>query len=153
MDVLPADRSATLIGRVLDPEQGGPCAVATRRDTAADLSAQQATMSALLERSDAVEVVRSAVGGRTWAWEELLGNTLAGVWDRPHLLAPVDLQVIKAAGVTFAQSLLERVIEERASGDPAQAAEIRRQMTDVVGTSTAQVRPGSPEAARAKEVL
>jgi fumarylacetoacetate (FAA) hydrolase family protein len=152
-EVLPADRSATLIGRVLDPEQAGPCVVAVRGDTAVDLSAVEPTMSDLLERSDAVDVVRSAVGGRTWALEELLGNTLAGAWDRPHLLAPVDLQVIKAAGVTFARSLLERVIEERAKGDPAQAAEIRRQMADVVGESTAQVRPGSPAAARAKEVL
>ena len=153
MDVLPADRSATLIGRVLDPEQGGPCVVAVRGDTAVDLSAVEPTMSDLLERSDAVDVVRSAVGGRTWAVEELLGNTLAGVWDRPHLLAPVDLQVIKAAGVTFAHSLLERVIEERAAGDPAQAGEIRRRMADVVGQSTALVRPGSPEAAKAKEIL
>ncbi len=152
-DVLPADRSAVLVGRMLDPEQGGPCVVAVRGDTAVDLTAVEPTVSDLLERSDAVDVVRSAVGGRTWAVEELLGNTLAGERDRPHFLAPVDLQVIKAAGVTFARSMLERVIEERASGDPAQAAEIRRQVADVVGGTITQVRPGSPEAARAKEVL
>lgn len=152
-DILPADRSAVLVGRVLDPEQRGPCVVAVRGDTAVDLSAVEPTMSDLLERSDAVDVVRQAPGGRTWPVEDLLGSTLAGAWDHAHFLAPVDLQVIKAAGVTFARSMLERVIEERASGDPAQAAEIRRQVADVVGGTITQVRPGSQEAARAKEVL
>src|SRR5690606_35868666 len=73
--------------------------------------------------------------------------------DVPHLLAPVDLQVIKAAGVTFARSLLERVIEERTGGDPAQAARVRARVGEVVGGTLDGVRPGTPQAARAKDLL
>lgn len=152
-DILPADGAATLAARLHDPEAGGPCVVAVRGDTVVDLTEVEPTMSDLLERSDATDVVRTAPGGRTWPLGEVLEATLAGSRDRPHLLAPVDLQVIKAAGVTFVRSMLERVIEERAKGDPGQAAEIRRQLAEVVGGAVTQVRPGSEEAANAKQVL
>jgi len=68
-------------------------------------------------------------------------------------LAPIDLQAVKAAGVTFAVSLVERVIEERARGDLAAAAAIREEVRRLVGADLARLRPGSPEAARLKEVL
>jgi fumarylacetoacetate (FAA) hydrolase family protein len=71
----------------------------------------------------------------------------------PWLLAPCDLQAIKAAGVTFVASMLERVIEEQARGDPAKAEGVRRKIAGIVGDNLRSVRPGSAEAARVKEVL
>jgi fumarylacetoacetate (FAA) hydrolase family protein len=72
---------------------------------------------------------------------------------QPWLLAPIDLQVVKAAGVTFAVSMLERVIEERARGNPSAAAAIRAEITRLVGDDLSKLIPGSPEAMRLKEVL
>jgi fumarylacetoacetate (FAA) hydrolase family protein len=151
--VMPTDASAaTLVGRVLDPEVG-PCVVSVRGDTVVDITAAAPTMSDLLDHSDAVDLARSATGGRSWSLGELLESSLTGDRSRPHLLAPFDLQVIKAAGVTFAKSMLERVIEENAKGDPTRADDIRQHLSDVVGGAIAQVTPGTPEAARVKEVL
>ena len=118
--VMPTDAfAATLVGRVLDPEVG-PCVVTVRGDDVVDITASAPTMSDLLDRSDAVELARSATSNRSWSLAELLESSLTGDRTRPHLLAPFDLQVIKAAGVTFARSMLERVIEENAKGDPTQ---------------------------------
>ncbi len=85
----------------------------------------------------------------------MLANTPADLRDpgSPWLLAPIDLQAIKAAGVTFAISMLERVIEERARGDSAAAATIRQEVTRLVGDDLSKLKPGSAEAARLKEVL
>ena len=150
---LPQDvDEAVLVGRLLDP-QLGPCLVAVRGGELVDLTASGPTMSDLLDRPDRVEVVRSAAGGRTWALDEVLSATAARDDARARLLAPFDLQVLKAAGVTFARSMLERVIEEGAKGDPGRAAEVRARVLEVVGGAVAAVRPGTPEAARLKEVL
>ncbi|MFM9442363.1 fumarylacetoacetate hydrolase family protein [Streptomyces acidiscabies] len=146
-----ADR-ATLVARVHDPEYDGPCVAAVRGELVVDLTALAPTVSDLMERDDAAAIVREADGGRTWRLDGLLAAP-AGRRDVPHLLAPIDLQVIKAAGVTFARSLLERVIEERTGGDPAQAARIRARVAQVVGGTLAGIRPGSPEADKAKELL
>ncbi|PJE97316.1 fumarylacetoacetate hydrolase [Streptomyces carminius] len=152
--VLPddADRAA-LVARVHDPQWDGPCVAAVRGEQVVDLTAIVPTVSGLLERDDAGTVVREAGGGRVWPLAELLEATATGRRDLPHLLAPVDLQVIKAAGVTFARSLLERVIEERAGGDPARAAQVRERVRQAVGGALDGLRPGSPQAARAKELL
>ena len=151
--VLPTDAAAAaLVGRVQDPE-AGPCVVAVRGEEVVDLTAVAPTMSDLLERDDVLSVAHSAAPGRSWRLAELLENTLSGETGRPHLLAPFDLQVIKAAGVTFARSMLERVIEEKAKGDPARAKAIREQLGELIGGAIAQVEPGSPEADRVKEVL
>ena len=151
--VMPTDASAAvLVGRVQDPE-AGPCVVGVRGEEVVDLTAVTPTMSDLLDRDDALATARSAAPGRTWPLSELLENTLSGKFDRPHLLAPFDLQVVKAAGVTFARSMLERVIEEKAKGDPARANEIRAHLGEVIGGAIAHLEPGSPEAARVKEVL
>jgi fumarylacetoacetate (FAA) hydrolase family protein len=151
--VVPRDAGATLLARVFDPDQDGPCVAAVRGDTVVDLTAVEPTVADLLERPDAVDVVRSAAGGRAWPLAELLRATLTGDRVSAYLLAPIDLQVIKAAGVTFVRSMLERVIEERAKGDPSQAEGIRVKLKDAVGGAISQVRPGSPEAAQVKEVL
>src|SRR5215204_5548309 len=104
--ILPADPDATLAARVFEPEVGGPCVAAIRGNTVVDLSAVEPTMSHLLERNDAVDVLRRAPGGRTWPVDRLLTNTLTpGRNGGPYLVAPVDLQVLKAAGVTFVRSM------------------------------------------------
>jgi fumarylacetoacetate (FAA) hydrolase family protein len=126
---------------------------AVRGEQVVDLTAVTPTVSDLLERDDAVTVVREAVGERSWPLDELLDATATGRRDVPHLLAPVDLQVIKAAGVTFARSLLERVIEERAGGDPAQASRVRERVRQAVGGALDGLRPGSQEAGKVKELL
>lgn len=151
--VLPADAAqAVLVGRLLDPSVG-PCVVAVRGDELVDLTGRVATISDLLDAGDRVEVARSADGDRRWALDAVLEATLGGDASAPHLLAPFDLQVLKAAGVTFARSMLERVIEENAKGDSSRAAEIRERVADVVGGAIRSVRPGSEDAARLKEVL
>jgi len=152
--VLPTDAAgASLVGRVFDPEAGGPCVVAVRGDVAVDLTALTPTVSDLLDRPDRVRVVREETGGRTWPVADLVAASLAGRSDVAHLLAPVDLQVLKAAGVTFVRSMLERVIEERAGGDASRADEVRQRLADVVGGAISSVRPGTAEAQRVKEVL
>ncbi|GAA2346392.1 fumarylacetoacetate hydrolase family protein [Streptomyces violaceusniger] len=151
--VLPEDPGrAALVARVHHPEADGPCVAAVRGDQVVDLTAIAPTVSDLMERDDAAAVVREADGGHTWRLDALL-QAPPGRRDVPHLLAPVDLQVIKAAGVTFARSLLERVIEERTGGDPAQAARVRAHVGQVVGGALDGIRPGSPEADKARELL
>jgi fumarylacetoacetate (FAA) hydrolase family protein len=125
---------------------------AVRGEQVVDLTAIAPTVSDLMERDDAATVVREAGGGHVWRLDELL-EAPTGRRDVPHLLAPIDLQVIKGAGVTFARSLLERVIEERTGGDPAQAARVRARVGRVVGGALDGIRPGSPEADKAKELL
>ncbi|WP_030380777.1 MULTISPECIES: fumarylacetoacetate hydrolase family protein [unclassified Streptomyces] len=151
--VLPEDADrAALVARVHDPRCDGPCVAAVRGEHVVDLTAHTPTVSDLMEREDAAALVREADGGQVWPLDALL-DAPVGRRDVPHLLAPVDLQVIKAAGVTFARSLLERVIEERTGGDPAQAARVRHRVQQVVGGALDGIRPGSPEAERAKELL
>jgi fumarylacetoacetate (FAA) hydrolase family protein len=144
---------ALLAGRLFDPEAGGPCVVAVRGGAVVDLTPTVPTMADLLEREDAAEIVVSAPAGREWPLEEVLEASLPTRRERPHLLAPPDLQVIKACGVTFARSLLERVIEERAGGDSSRAAALREQLESEVGGAITTVRPGSDQARELKEAL
>lgn len=152
---LPADaQQATLVGRAWVEGQG---AVLVRADGDGlhDLSRLAPTCSALLERPDAAAAVRAHRGERLCGLDEAIANSAHDARDpaRPWLLAPCDLQALKAAGVTFVASMLERVIEEQARGDPAQAEAVRKAVVAVIGDDLAAVRPGSPEAARLKEVL
>ena len=113
-DVLPEDGTrGTLVGRVFLPDVGGPAVVAVRDDGVFDVSAQFATMSALCEMEEPARALRETRGERIGDFEAILANTPpdARNTEKPWLLAPVDLQVLKAAGVTFAISMLERVIE------------------------------------------
>lgn len=155
-DTLPADGYAgTLIGRAWLPGlAAGPSPVAIRADGVFDLSALAPTVADLLEAEDPAALVRGHAGRRIGSLEELLTNTTdAPDPTRPYLLAPCDLQVIKAAGVTFAASMVERVIEEQAKGDPARAEAIRGEVRGVIGDNLASIRPGSAEAAALKAVL
>lgn len=150
-DVLPADAGiATLVGRVFDPEVAGPCVVVIRGSELADITETFPSMSDLLESSDPARAARSAKANRSWPMEDILENSLSEGSSGPHLLAPVDLSVIKAAGVTFAASLIERLIEERAGGDPAKAEKFRGELEAVIGAEIAAVVPGSKDAERLK---
>jgi fumarylacetoacetate (FAA) hydrolase family protein len=152
---LPEDAaSATLAGRVWRPGIG-PSVVAIRDRAVFDISAACPTMRDLGEAPDPVALVRETAGENLGTVEALLANTMPQTRDRtrPWLLAPVDLQAIKAAGVTFAISMLERVIEERARGDLSAAAAIRAEVTRLVGDDLAKLKPGSSEAAHLKQVL
>ncbi|KAA5805054.1 fumarylacetoacetate hydrolase family protein [Alkalicaulis satelles] len=150
-DCLPADwRSATLAGRIALPE--GPAPVMIRNGRVYDMSAIAPTSADLLAQLDRTGVS----GGRDLGAAEALN--IATVWgeDAPGaltLLAPVDLQTVKAAGVTFAVSTIERVIEERAGGDLARARDIRDTLQTRMGGDLASVKPGSEKAARLKAAL
>jgi fumarylacetoacetate (FAA) hydrolase family protein len=153
---LPDDADkAVLAGRVLLPEAEGPAVVAVRGERLVDISRHAATMSALAERGDAADVVRSGEGQDIGALGDVLSNTPEEARDRGRawLLAPVDLQSVKAAGVTFARSMLERVIEEQAQGAPEKAEAIRTQIAEKLGGDLRQLKPGSPEALALKQTL
>ncbi len=155
--MLPDDVSrAVLVGRVWRSGViNGPCVVAVRNGEVFDITGHAPTMSDLLERDDALEVARAAPGESLGHVQALLANALAGAPDDgiPRLLAPCDLQAIKACGVTFAVSLLERVIEEQAAGDPSRANALRAEIQTIIGSDLSAIRPGSPEAAKLKADL
>lgn len=153
---LPDDRTrGALAGRIWRPDHAGPSVVAVRDTGVFDISADFPTLAHLTETTAPVAALRAAAGERVAALADILANTPPDGRDptRPWLLAPVDLQVIKAAGVTFAASMIERVIEERTRGKPEAAAAIRREIEALCGNDLRALRPGSPEAARLKQVL
>jgi fumarylacetoacetate (FAA) hydrolase family protein len=154
--LLPEDGEAgALAGRVWLPAVSGPSVVAIRGDGVYDITAQHPTMSSLAAQANPAAALRSAKGVPLGSLDAIAANTPPDRRDRdrPWLLAPIDLAVIKAAGVTFAVSMLERVIEERARGNPAAAAAIRAEITRLVGDDLSKLKPGSPEAMRLKDVL
>jgi fumarylacetoacetate (FAA) hydrolase family protein len=154
---LPEDRErAVLIGRVWQPDDEGPSVVRVDNDSVYDLSSVAATSSQLLNQDNPLAAVLAARGlPRLGSTSEILLNSLPDRQHRgtPWFLAPCDLQTIKASGVTFVASLLERVIEEQARGDAGRAEGLRRSILAVIGNSLHDVRPGSPEAIRLKDVL
>jgi len=153
VSALPPD--GVLAGRVWNPAVGGPGIV--RRDGAnlADITAVFPTMRDLCETPDPASAAQAAAGRNLGSLADILANTPPETRDpgKPWLLAPIDLQVIKAAGVTFATSMLERVIEERARGNPAAAAEIRATIGTLIGDDLSKLRAGSAEAMKLKQVL
>jgi fumarylacetoacetate (FAA) hydrolase family protein len=153
---LPADGTAgTLVGRAWVPGAvPGPSVVAIREDGVFDLSRSAPTMTELLDGDDPVALARGR-GERLGDLAEILANSAYDRRDpaRPYFLAPCDLQAIKASGVTFATSLLERVIEEQARGDAGKADAIRRTISAVIGTDLSQIAPGSEAATRLKAHL
>lgn len=154
--ILPEDgTSGTLVGRAWLPRLNGPAVVAVRDDGVFDVTARFPTVSALCEEDDPAAALRGIKGERIGDLESLAANTPPDRRDRqkPWLLAPLDLQVLKAAGVTFAISMLERVIEERARGNPASADAIRKEVVKLVGDDFSKLKPGSEQAMRLKQVL
>lgn len=152
---LPSDaHRATLVGRVWDPAAQGPSVVAVRDGHVIDLSAKFPTMRELTEHPDPVDALEHADGPRIASVDAVVRN--AGDdrdADRPWLLSPVDLHVLKGAGVTFPASMLERVIEERAGGEKGAAERIRAAVQAVIGDDLQSLVPGSPEAEALKTTL
>jgi len=146
-----------LVGRVWVPGKiPGPSVVSVVDGLVYDMCQRASTMSALLEREDAVELALDVAGmPALGAIEDVATNSIAGSIDpqRLRLLAPCDLQAIKACGVTFMISLIERVIEERASGDPGKADALRQVLSDGIGENLCDVKPGSARAGALKEAL
>jgi fumarylacetoacetate (FAA) hydrolase family protein len=154
--ILPEDQAAgALVGRVWLPAASGPSVVAIRDSGVYDITSHYPTVSSLAEQANPAAALRGAEGVRVGDLNAIAANTPPDKRDpgQPWLLAPIDLQVVKAAGVTFAVSMLERVIEERARGNPSAAAAIRAEITRLVGDDLSKLIPGSPEAMRLKEVL
>ncbi|MDH2054748.1 fumarylacetoacetate hydrolase family protein [Achromobacter marplatensis] len=153
-DTLPSDLSqALLVGRVWRPAPvNGPSVVVVREGEVFDITATAPTVSDLLDRADRVAVARSADGESLGDVRALMAATLQG-GEGPQLLAPCDLQPVKAAGVTFAISLLERMIEEEAGGDASRADEIRVRMQALIGSDLSRLRPGSAQALKLKAEL
>lgn len=153
---LPDDAAAAaLAGRVWRPDVAGPSVVAVRDGMAIDVTGTFPTMRDLCEAADPAAALRAATGESLGAFAAILANTPPETRDpsKPWLLAPVDLQALKAAGVTFAISMLERVIEERARGDANAAATIRAEVVRLVGDDLSNLKPGSPAAMELKQVL
>lgn len=147
--VLPEDASsAFLVGRVWSNAAAGPCPVLFSNGNLLDLSSLAPTLSALLEIDDLVGKLSTPS-----SFPDLgsLDDFLSG--KAGELLAPADLQAIKAAGVTFADSMLERVIEEQAKGDPLHAQEIRGRLAPVLGDNLKGLVAGSEKAAEVKRLL
>jgi fumarylacetoacetate (FAA) hydrolase family protein len=156
LPALPDDGvTGALAGRVWRPDLAGPSVVALRAEGAVDISAAYPTMRDLCETADPAAALRAAAGPVVASLDALLANTPADTRDpnKPWLLTPIDLQAIKAAGVTFVVSMLERVIEERAHGDLAAAAALREEVRALIGDDLRRLKPGSPEAAKLKQVL
>ncbi len=146
--------AGTLIGRAWLPDADGPAVVVLRDGNVFDMSENVSTVTDLLN-SDDPHGIATLGGAKIGTVEELLANTTPD--DRnealPWFLSPVDLQTIKASGVTFAASMLERVIEEQANGDPAAAQQIRDTIGAEIGVNLSEITPGSAEADQVKEVL
>jgi fumarylacetoacetate (FAA) hydrolase family protein len=152
---LPDAAGAALAARVWRPDVGGPSVVAVRDGAAFDISARFPTMRDLCEADDPAAALHAAGGEALGPFDAILANTPREGRDaaRPWLLAPCDLHALKACGVTFPVSMLERVIEERARGDMQAAAAIRAQVNRLVGDDLARLKPGSEQAMQLKQVL
>ena len=148
----------TYVTRLWSPEVSGPALCILDGDILVDITSRDApTMRDLLERDDPADFARSRIAsGRVLGDAEAIAASAteaAGSPDRPHFLAPNDLQAVKACGVTFARSMVERVIEEQAAGDPSKASAIRERCQAIIGDSLRDLKAGSEDAARVKETL
>ena len=148
--------NGTLVGRVWRSDVNGPSLVVVRDGTLVDITAPAApTMRDLLELRDPVRHVQRADGQAIGSVEAIAAQSLE-TGERPsreHFLTPFDLQAIKACGVTFANSMVERVIEEKAAGDPAKAEAIRARCAEIIGDSLRNLEAGSAQAQTVKKAL
>ncbi len=148
---LPSD--GAFVGRVWR-SGSGPCLVVVREGALFDITCRDVpTMRDLLELQDPAAFVADQVGLRIGTVAEIAAASIEASGDATRLLAPNDLQAIKACGVTFARSMIERVIEERSAGDPSRADAIRARVKDAIGESLRNLVPGSAEAAEVKRLL
>lgn len=155
-DILPVDSQlATLVGRVWRPGIG-PALAVIRDDVICDITTTHTpTMSSLFELDDVAVWINEIEGEVIGSVEDIISNSDEKYKNKklPFLLSPFDLQAIKAAGVTFAVSMLERVIEEQAHGAPEKAIEIRISIKELIGENLSALVPGSKQAAELKKIL
>jgi len=152
--IVPA--SGVLLGRARVPGFQFPRVVTVRDGVVYDITAKTAPTSRdVCEGADPAGYVKSAPGTAIGPLAQILENSWAEKTDasRPSLLSPIDLQAVKASGVTFVVSLLERVIEEQARGDKSRADALRQDILTLVGTNLSDLVPGSPAAMKVKESL
>lgn len=143
--------SGTFVGRVWREDVQGPSIVAIRDGQVLDITSTVVpTMRDLLEMGDPAAYVAQSMGEPIADISNLLSDGSDG---RVHLLAPIDLQAVKACGVTFARSMVERVIEERAAGNPELASRIRGRIASVIGESLSDLKAGSAAAEEVKTAL
>ncbi|KXF79514.1 fumarylacetoacetate hydrolase [Paramesorhizobium deserti] len=148
--------NGTFVGRVWRPDVEGPALVVLRDGVLYDITSKETpTMRDLLERDDPAAFVRAQDGEALLSLEDLAEQSVeaTGILTQFHFLAPCDLQAVKACGVTFARSMIERVIEEKAAGNPALALKIRERVTAIIGDSLRNLKAGSQEAAKVKAAL
>ena len=153
---LPEDHAkAALAGRVWRPDAAGPSVVRIKDGRAIDVTTSVPTMTELCEAPDPAARLDALAGEDLGAIDAILANTPEATRDgsKPWLLAPIDLQAVKAAGVTFARSMLERVIEEQAKGAPEKARAIRGEVERQLGGDLRRLKPGSPQALALKKTL
>jgi fumarylacetoacetate (FAA) hydrolase family protein len=146
----------TFVGRVKAPGAAHPLVVVVRDGDVIDVTSREApTVRDLCEMSDPGAWARSASGRSLGSLEAIAANSFEATRDpsKPWLLSPVDLQAVKASGVTFVVSLLERVIEEQARGSRERAEAIRADITGLIGQDLSQLKPGSAEAMAVKGKL
>ena len=144
--------SGTYLGRVWNPAYAGPSIVTIRDGRVVDLTSKGSSLSSTVcEMDDPVGFIRSTVGLDLGDIDEISKNPVE--LDKLHFLAPCDLQTIKACGVTFAGSMVERVIEEKAAGDPSKAEAIRRRVGSKIGENLVNIAPGSKKAEEIKSLL
>jgi fumarylacetoacetate (FAA) hydrolase family protein len=145
--------SGTFLGRCWRPDVAGPAVVTLRDGDVIDITTRTApTVRDICEMDDPAAYV-AQTSGETLGTLDAIAAENPGDLDHPHFLAPCDLQTVKACGVTFANSMVERVIEEKAAGDPLKAEAIRSRIGATIGNSLRDVRAGSEDAARVKAAL
>ncbi|MFN4164323.1 MAG: fumarylacetoacetate hydrolase family protein [Ferrovibrio sp.] len=148
-----AENDGVFIGRIWSPEAAGPSVVTIRDGMVVDITSRAAPVVAdICDMDDPAGFVRAAAGRSIGLAEQIAANR-PGDATKPHFLAPCDLQPIKACGVTFASSMVERVIEEKAAGDPKRAEAIRKKVGDAIGGSLRNIKAGSEAAAGVKQAL
>jgi fumarylacetoacetate (FAA) hydrolase family protein len=148
-----ADLNGTFLGRVWLPKANGPAVVTLRDGQIVDITSKNApTVRDICESDDPAGYVAAVKGHVLGSLEDIAAASPADP-SKVHFLAPCDLQAVKACGVTFASSMVERVIEEQAAGDPQKAEAIRKRVGAAIGESLRNIKAGSEEAARVKEAL
>ncbi|TJX51988.1 MAG: fumarylacetoacetate hydrolase, partial [Mesorhizobium sp.] len=151
---LPGD--GVFLGRARSSAASHPMVVTVRDGTVFDITSSAApTVRDVCELADPAGHVRSAKGTPIGFVNDIAANSFEATRDpaKPFLLSPVDLQAIKASGVTFVVSLLERVIEEQARGSAEKADAIRADIAGLIGHDLSKLKPGSPEAMEIKAKL
>ena len=142
------------VGRIWDKNKAGPCLVTIRNEHVYDITSPNIpTMRDLLELNDVKGYLDRNIGEKIVSVQELLISSLASQDKQFFLIAPCDFQAIKACGVTFAKSMVERVIEERAAGDPKKAESLRGYIVGLIGDSLQDIIPGSDKSLEVKKAL